>query len=132
MDQKRFASLLVSMGLTAGLLAAPAAAFSDTHGHWAESAISKWSETYHIINGYDDGTFQPDHSISRGAFAVGYNKFNLPQLKKYPIWFPEYKSAASERLYPAFYYQPDIWQFSSSCSIQGIGGRVDANIKFLR
>ena len=63
---------------------------------------------------------------------VGYNKFNLPQLAKYPIWFPEYKSASSERLYPAFYYQMDIWQFSSSCSIDGIGGRVDANIQFLR
>ena len=51
---------------------------------------------------------------------------------RYPIWFPEYKSASSERLYPAFYYQMDIWQFSSSCSIDGIGGRVDANIQFLR
>jgi len=63
---------------------------------------------------------------------VGYNKFNLPQLVQYPIWFPEYKSAASEKLFPAFYYQMDIWQFSSSCSIDGIGGRVDANIQFIR
>lgn len=63
---------------------------------------------------------------------VGYNKFNLPQLEKYPIWFPEYKTASSEKLYPLFYYQMDIWQFSSSCSIDGIGGRVDANIQFIR
>ncbi len=63
---------------------------------------------------------------------VGYNKFNLPQLAEYPIWFPEYKTAASEKVFPAFYYQPDIWQFTSSCSIDGIGGRVDANIQFLR
>ena len=48
------------------------------------------------------------------------------------IWFPEYKSTASEKLFPAFYYQMDIWQFSSSCSIDGIGGRVDANIQFIR
>ncbi len=63
---------------------------------------------------------------------VGYNKFNLPQLSRYPIWFPEYKSAASERVFPAFYYQVDTWQFSSSCSVDGIGGRVDANIQFIR
>lgn len=63
---------------------------------------------------------------------VGYNKFNLPQLTQYPFWFPEYKTAASERQFPAFYYQMDIWQFSSSCSIDGIGGRVDANIQFIR
>ncbi len=63
---------------------------------------------------------------------VGYNKLNLPQLAQYPIWFPEYKSASSEKLFPAFYYQMDIWQFSSSCSIDGIGGRVDANIQFIR
>lgn len=63
---------------------------------------------------------------------VAYNKFNLPQLADYPIWYPEYKSASSEKLYPGFYYQMDIWQFSSSCTIDGIGGRVDANIRFLR
>lgn len=63
---------------------------------------------------------------------VAYNKFNLPQLADYPIWYPEYKSASSEKLYPGFYYQMDIWQFSSSCTIDGIGGRVDANIQFLR
>lgn len=62
---------------------------------------------------------------------VGYNKFNLPQLTDYPIWYPEYKSASSTKLYPGFYYQMDIWQFSSSCSIDGIGGKVDANIQFI-
>ena len=63
---------------------------------------------------------------------VGYNKFNLPQLSQYPIWFPEYKTAESEKLFPAFYYEIDTWQFTSSCSIDGIGGRVDANIQFIR
>lgn len=63
---------------------------------------------------------------------VGYNKFNLPQLSQYPLWFPEYKRETSERLFPTFYYQMDTWQFSDQCSIDGIGGRVDANIQFIR
>lgn len=77
----------------------------------------------------EEAGYQPMVYMSK---YVGYNKFNLPQLAQYPIWFPEYKSASSEKLYPAFYYQMDIWQFSSSCSIDGIGGRVDGNIQFIR
>lgn len=77
----------------------------------------------------EEAGYQPMVYMSK---YVGYNKFNLPQLARYPIWFPEYKSASSEKLYPAFYYQMDIWQFSSSCSIDGIGGRVDGNIQFIR
>lgn len=77
----------------------------------------------------EEAGYQPMIYMSK---YVGYQKFNLPQLSQYPIWFPEYKTAASEKLFPAFYYQIDTWQFSSSCSIDGIGGRVDANIQFLR
>ena len=57
---------------------------------------------------------------------VGYNKFNLPQLSQYPIWFPEYGKNM-----PKFYYAMNTWQFTSSCSIDGIQGRVDANIQFI-
>lgn len=77
----------------------------------------------------EEAGYQPMIYMSK---YVGYNKFNLPQLAAYPIWFPEYKSSASENLFPAFYYQIDTWQFSSSCTIDGIGGRVDANIQFIR
>ena len=51
------------------------AGFTDTSGHWAESAISKWSEEYGILQGYADGTFQPDSPITRGAFAVILDRF---------------------------------------------------------
>ena len=50
-------------------------AFTDTAGHWAETAITKWSEEYSIINGYEDGTFRPDNSITRGAFAGILDRF---------------------------------------------------------
>lgn len=56
-------------------LTVPAAAYSDTDGHWAKTAIEKWSGDYGVLLGYDDGTFRPDSSITRGAFAVILNRF---------------------------------------------------------
>ncbi len=47
----------------------PAAAYDDTEGHWAEEIIEKWSTEYGVLNGYGDGTFGPDDTITRGAFA---------------------------------------------------------------
>lgn len=41
----------------------------------AASAINKWSQEYGIIQGYDDGTFRPDNSITRGAFAGILDRF---------------------------------------------------------
>ncbi|MCI9002090.1 MAG: lysozyme [Oscillibacter sp.] len=63
---------------------------------------------------------------------VAYMKFDQGAVAPYLCWFPEYKSDSSEKLCPTLYYQPDYWQFSSKCSIAGIGGNVDANIQFIR
>ena len=63
-------------GLLAGaLLLTPAMAFTDTTGHWAESAVNKWSQEYGVLQGYDDGSFRPDASITRGAFAGILDRF---------------------------------------------------------
>ncbi|WP_304635911.1 S-layer homology domain-containing protein, partial [uncultured Oscillibacter sp.] len=63
-------------GLLAGaLLLTPALAFTDTTGHWAESAVNKWSQEYGVLQGYDDGSFKPDASITRGAFAGILDRF---------------------------------------------------------
>ena len=76
MRGKRIAAALLALALTAGTLPLPArAAFADTAGHWAETAINKWSEDYSVINGYEDGTFRPDNSITRGAFAGILDRF---------------------------------------------------------
>ncbi len=65
---------------------------------------------------------------------VGYVKFDLSQLSDYQLWYPEYKytTTSAEKVYPSFYYQMDYWQYSDKTSINGIGGRVDTNIQFLR
>ena len=63
---------------------------------------------------------------------VSYIKYDMGALAPYLSWYPEYKSSSSSKLYPTLYYRMDYWQFSSSCSINGIGGNVDANIQFIR
>ncbi|MEG1988043.1 MAG: GH25 family lysozyme [Oscillibacter sp.] len=67
--------LALALVLALGLSGTATAAFSDTEGHWAQSIISKWSEEYGIIQGYEDGTFRPDNSITRGAFAAILDRF---------------------------------------------------------
>ena len=43
--------------------------FADTANHWAKNEIDKFVELG-IINGYHDGTFKPDNTITRAEFSV--------------------------------------------------------------
>lgn len=43
--------------------------FTDIDGHWAQIHIEKL-EAYGIINGFDDGTFRPDETITRAQAAA--------------------------------------------------------------
>ena len=65
----------IAAALAGALLSAPAAAFSDTAGHWAEGSIDKWSGDYAVLRGYEDGSFHPDAPITRGAFAGILDRF---------------------------------------------------------
>ena len=60
-------SLVLGAGLT--LLPAGAVAFSDTIGHSAEAAIDEFA-SLGILQGYGDGTFGPDVSITRGDMCT--------------------------------------------------------------
>nr|WP_325185516.1 S-layer homology domain-containing protein [uncultured Oscillibacter sp.] len=62
---------------------------------------------------------------------VSYIKYDQGAIAPYLSWYPEYKSASSEKLYPTIRYQMDYWQFTSSCTVAGISGRVDANLQFI-
>ena len=49
--------------------------FSDVpQGKWYSSAVN-WASQNRIVAGYDDGTFRPDNSITRGAFAGILDRF---------------------------------------------------------
>lgn len=43
--------------------------YTDVAGHWAASAIA-YCTKYGVFKGYDDGTFQPNRSISRQELAL--------------------------------------------------------------
>ncbi|MFC3800778.1 DUF4838 domain-containing protein [Cohnella sp. GCM10012308] len=49
------------------------AAVSDIAGHWAERQIGEWIEAGRI-QGFPDGTFRPDRTITRAEFAALVNR----------------------------------------------------------
>lgn len=52
---------------------------SDYKGHWAEKQIGRWVEQG-FINGYEDGTFRPDQSVTRGEFVkLANHSFGLKE-----------------------------------------------------
>ena len=64
--RKAAAALLCAAALTT----AASAAYTDTEGHWAESAIDRWSGEYGILRGYDDGSFRPDDTRALCFFTI--------------------------------------------------------------
>ena len=70
---------------------------SDIKGHWAEESVRNL-EKKGILNGYPDGTFRPDQSITRAEMAkilsVAYN-FKTSNQLRFPDteehWAKEYK-----------------------------------------
>lgn len=55
---------------------------------------------------------------------TGYFHYDLSRLEQYGFWLAEYKS------HPSFYYDFDIWQYSSTGRVAGIQGSVDLNLCF--
>lgn len=50
-----------------------AQAGTDIEGHWAEQIINRWVDR-NIVDGYPDGTFQPNAPIRRAEFAALTNR----------------------------------------------------------
>ena len=75
MRQIQLPKKMICLSLAVILNLTSAAAFTDTKGHWAEESINKWSEEYGLLGGYEDNTFRPDASITRGAFAGILDRF---------------------------------------------------------
>lgn len=81
MNNLRFSKVLplaLTVVLGAQLSGLAAMAFTDTTNHWAQPDIQQLSRK-NIINGYSDGSFQPEKSITRAEFATILVKaLNLP------------------------------------------------------
>jgi hypothetical protein len=61
--------LFSSFGVAYG---ASASVTSDIKGHWAETQIAAWMDKG-SIKGYEDGSFKPDHMITRAEFITLIN-----------------------------------------------------------
>jgi len=55
---------------------------------------------------------------------IGYIKYDLSRMLDYEFWYARYSDT------PSFYYDFDMWQYSSSGTVGGISGSVDMNICF--
>lgn len=62
------ATIIVSLFSQIAWSAVAKVAFSDTIGHWAEASVVLAAEKGYV-NGYEDGTFRPDQSVSRAEFV---------------------------------------------------------------
>ena len=76
MNKRTFVRRLLALATAAVMLlsAVPAmAAFRDTAGHWAEKTITEWQEQG-LIDGYSDGGFHPNASVTRAEFVKLLNR----------------------------------------------------------
>ncbi|WP_283673734.1 S-layer homology domain-containing protein [Butyricicoccus sp. Marseille-Q5471] len=62
-------AVLLALSVAAMSTSALAATSSELSGKWYEGAMSTWMERG-IIKGYEDGSVQPERSITRGEMAV--------------------------------------------------------------
>ena len=65
---KKIFTGLVAAILTITVITGSAAAFSDTNGHWASANIDR-AEKLGILNGYPNGTFQPEGAVTRAEYV---------------------------------------------------------------
>lgn len=67
------ACMLVALGTSV-----LAASFSDLEGHWASENITKLVDAG-VVNGYPDGTYKPEATISRGEFLKLIIEASMPE-----------------------------------------------------
>ena len=71
---KKALPFLLSCTLAAGMaIPARAAEFPDTKGHWAESAIARWSG-HGVVSGHGDGTLSPNAAVDRQQMLVAFGR----------------------------------------------------------
>lgn len=121
--KKKIGGWLAAALLAVGCTAMTASAFTDTTGHWAEESINKWSGEYGIIQGYDDGTFRPDNSITRGAFAGILDRF---------LHFQEVSPADTFSDTPGTYWEDAILKLHAAGVYLGNEGKALSNSTITR
>lgn len=114
MKRRRIWALLLVIVMVCSMLPVAAAAqpYSDVGGHWANTAITTWSDRG-VIQGWN-GQFNPDHNITRGDMAVIIDK-----IMGY--------SAKAENTYtdlPQAYYTDAVLKLAKTGVMQGYGNAL--------
>lgn len=92
--------------------------FSDIQGHFAEEYINELIK-YNAINGYEDGTFRPNGSVTRAEFvAMAVRTFSVS---------PSSTGAAFSDVAPQEWYYSAITAMASNNIITGYNGRFSPN-----
>jgi len=104
-------ALMLSSYLPSAAAAASApagAAKDDLQGHWAENEIRDWNGKG-LMNGFEDGTYRPDQTVTRAQFAKlvnGLFGFAAPSAESAPFtdiaadaWYNEPVAAAKQAGY---------------------------------
>lgn len=73
---KKYLISTISLGiiLSTAVIANASNNLTDVDGHWANKEISQFMKNSYV-NGYEDGTFKPDNSITRAEFVKLVNKY---------------------------------------------------------
>ncbi|MFD0676669.1 MULTISPECIES: CAP-associated domain-containing protein [unclassified Paenibacillus] len=94
--------------------AADAPGFTDTARHWGATAIS-WAVQNNIVNGYEDGSFRPDQSVSEPEFLAmllrAYPEVKLAAAASGSAWYKPYYDVADSRKWPVL-HNTDATKFS--------------------
>jgi uncharacterized protein YkwD len=112
---KTWTQYLLPVALSAALLLTPIASslplaysatpipFSDTSRHWGAASI-EWAVQNGVVDGYPDGTFQPDREVSEPEFLAmllrAYPEVKLPAATAGAAWYKPYYDVAEAQNWP--------------------------------
>ncbi|WP_052487947.1 RCC1 domain-containing protein [Gordoniibacillus kamchatkensis] len=75
-----------------------APALNDISGHWAQDAIKRALEEGYV-DGYEDGTFRPDHTVSRAEYVkmtAAALRLTIPAAQPGQTWYEPYAAALQQ------------------------------------
>ncbi|WP_166244926.1 S-layer homology domain-containing protein [Paenibacillus turpanensis] len=83
--------------------AGAAASFPDLQGHWANATV-QWGVEAGAVNGYPDGTFKPDNTVTEAEFLAmlikAYQPDGLQKPEEERHWSDQYYNFAVQYNYP--------------------------------
>ena len=122
--KRKLLSIVLALCLTLTLLptmSVAAGSYADTNGHWAETAIERWS-SYGILQG-SDGKFAPDGTLTRAQMATILSRLlNLPAAES--VGFTDVPAGE--------WYADAINRCAAAGILQGTDGKANPNAPITR